>query len=808
MAEEFSGFSNEQVKNAAIVKDSMAEIGNLTRSYNKAIGESEAVVAKVASDYRKIESGADKVAELQREAARSASATAKATKEQANQLNIVARLNARIDRLYKQSLTATGKTKENLEQQAKNLTAARDNAQSLANSFGKIAEDSAKLTRSNYVFSTLGELFRSLPGGSVLATPFEAAAEASRSMTIENAKQLEKQQAIDDLLKSSMTEGKVDGRKITDEKLKQFGLEGLIDKTSKKSKKEQLKLAKANLKTGNAGMAGLKAGAKALGPALTKAFAPLAIAQAIVSAIKVVFDAMLGADKFIVGMQRSLGLTKESAKATKELFMQEAALAQAKGLTFVTAEKLNETNDKLNDSLGLSVKFGQDINESFLVLTEKFRISEQTALKLLPTLKAFGGPVDKTLESMEGVVSQMRMSGETAMGFDDVLNAIGETSGLMRSRFGGSAESLVRSVTAARRLGMSLDEAHQMGSGLNDVQEAFVAQSNLAAVGLGDINVQRALELKAQGKSLQATQEIYNQFKKIPKEMRKMPHIQEMFNKAFGANIEQIEENLQKRKEEVALLEAREENLKLLQEEETRLAADTKLTNQEREVALKQYANKLGLQELDYKSLATVSTAQEEFNNAMAQAKSLFTDFVGSGAMETLTKVLKRLASHLGAGGTIFGFLRGRDAGAEQREANERALDQISQTQTGFKNQNEVGRMLNQLSNSGALNQETLNQVVKKYSIDKDLVRKEIDDRIKRYDPESEAGKRYKSLKVQDFTIKAHPKDTLVMAGGTRFGEETNKLLRELISAVKEGGDVVMDGNKVGYTLSMAGSKF
>ena len=60
------------------------------------------------------------------------------------------------------------------------------------------------------------------------------------------------------------------------------------------------------------------------------------------------------------------------------------------------------------------------------------------------------------------------------------------------------------------------------------------------------------------------------------------------------------------------------------------------------------------------------------------------------------------------------------------------------------------------------------------------------------------------SMDVNDFTIRSNPKDTLVMAGGTRFGEETNKLLRELISAVKEGGDVVMDGNKVGQAINLA----
>ncbi|MGY8867681.1 MAG: hypothetical protein ACKVJK_18920, partial [Methylophagaceae bacterium] len=37
-----------------------------------------------------------------------------------------------------------------------------------------------------------------------------------------------------------------------------------------------------------------------------------------------------------------------------------------------------------------------------------------------------------------------------------------------------------------------------------------------------------------------------------------------------------------------------------------------------------------------------------------------------------------------------------------------------------------------------------------------------------------------KEVKVNDFTLRANPKDTLVMAGGTKFGEETNALLKQL----------------------------
>lgn len=72
-------------------------------------------------------------------------------------------------------------------------------------------------------------------------------------------------------------------------------------------------------------------------------------------------------------------------------------------------------------------------------------------------------------------------------------------------------------------------------------------------------------------------------------------------------------------------------------------------------------------------------------------------------------------------------------------------------------------------------------------------------------------------VKANDFTIRTHPKDTLKIAGGTKFGDETNqlleklidtvnnsetnKLLQVLVDTVKQGGNVYLDRRKVGESL-------
>lgn len=63
------------------------------------------------------------------------------------------------------------------------------------------------------------------------------------------------------------------------------------------------------------------------------------------------------------------------------------------------------------------------------------------------------------------------------------------------------------------------------------------------------------------------------------------------------------------------------------------------------------------------------------------------------------------------------------------------------------------------------------------------------------------------AMKVDDFTIRTNPEDTLVMAGGTKFGDETNALIQELINAVKQGGNVYMDSMAVGHSTALSTSR-
>jgi hypothetical protein len=77
------------------------------------------------------------------------------------------------------------------------------------------------------------------------------------------------------------------------------------------------------------------------------------------------------------------------------------------------------------------------------------------------------------------------------------------------------------------------------------------------------------------------------------------------------------------------------------------------------------------------------------------------------------------------------------------------------------------------------------------------------------YDKDIESRIKGGAIQAEDYVIKTLPKDTVVGAGGTKLGrtDEMVALLQELITAVKTGGNVYLDGNKVGTAMGISAYK-
>ena len=151
---------------------------NAANKSAKQLAEALAEAGKGISDLSK---SANKFVSIQEEAKKSSKGTADAIKEQEKNQNLVKNLQA-------QALIFSKSTLKSDRDRAKILSDQADNAQALADSYGKVAEESSKLDKSTAFFSKASEVVKDIPGLRKFSGPFEAAAKASRQTVLSNAK--------------------------------------------------------------------------------------------------------------------------------------------------------------------------------------------------------------------------------------------------------------------------------------------------------------------------------------------------------------------------------------------------------------------------------------------------------------------------------------------------------------------------------------------------------------------------------------------------------------------------------------------
>ena len=458
MAEDFKGLNKETADVAVSIKNSMREIGISTQALDKQLQKSKGYLIDINDEYQGIRQSAGQVAKLQLEAQKSNKATEKAIVEQNKQLNISKTLNTQIDNLYEAALNATGKTQENLLKQAKNLTAARDNADKLANSFESIAKDSSKLDKATMWFGAVSNVVKDIPGLRTFSKPFETAAEAARQQVINNAK-----------IKAGATD---------------------IGKTQ------------------SSGMAGLTAGFKALGPIIEGAMAPLAIITAVVKVAQFFWDAMIGADERVTNIAKNLSVSKEEAG---DIY---SNLTNLKGTLNTSLATTKNIVEAFNDLTGLSdfiVIGSQRQIDAQIILTKEIGISKEAALGfqealIVSNVSAKQG-VDIVYDQIAAFANQNKIVADGRKTFDQIA----KTSKLIQLNFRGNFDSLIKTTLQANKLGLSLDQVSKVGESLLNFEQSISSELEAELLTGRDLNLEKARLYAINHDIAGLTQEIANQ---------------------------------------------------------------------------------------------------------------------------------------------------------------------------------------------------------------------------------------------------------------------------------------------------------
>jgi hypothetical protein len=544
-------------------------------------------------------------------------------------------------------------------------------------------------------------------------------------------------------------------------------LSGPFDAAAKASK--EAVLSNAKLKKGSKGIkspfaAGMKGFGKSIGGAV-KAFGPAGI---IATALKLIFEILKGANAQAVDLGRSMGTSVQEADNLRARFV---GVRKGIGESRANLGYLIEAQKDLNQEFGATFGASQDILDSQTFLTKRLMMSSNEAAGLNLRMNATGEAAYGTLENINNLNRSFAQTNGFGMSMKQLMSQVAGATGQVAASFGFSNEAIAKGVLQVRRFGVNLQQASNVASNLLDFEQSISSELEAELLTGQQFNLERARAKAATGDIAGATADVLSQMQNLTAEQRRSPIIMEAIAKATGLSADELQK--------AYLIQG---NNKVAAEEYYRVLKEGD------KQAIEDFKTKSGLDKATMAQIEARKTLEEDFAEAMKDLKQQFVGLAKGGTLQSLGASLKKLIK-------FIGFLTGTNLSIDEKK-------KIADLEKKGMSPEEARRLATASSGPGAMDYLGLmshgglmNLQMKKKNAE--FANKKIAANMALPDV----------IKPDDFTIRQNPKDTLVMAGGTQFGKETNGLLRQLISAVEGGKVINLEGRKVGETLVMSSFK-
>ena len=542
------------------------------------------------------------------------------------------------------------------------------------------------------------------------------------------------------------------------------------------------------------------------------------------------------ANENVTQLSRNLNMSRAAASELNKTMAKAAMGTRA----FAGKDLLKATMD-LSTNFGFTAKFSKDTAVTLATLTKKLGLSSEEANKLAASSAASGTNVKSLTENVIGTTKAQNILTGTSIRYQDVLKDVSASSNatlMTTSKFPGG---IARAAFAARRMGLTLGEVAGISENLLDF-ESSIANEMEAELLLGrQLNLDKARQAAATGNMAVLAEEL-NRLTSEGVDFNEMNVFQQQaFAKSLGMSRDQLADSLTQQAALTKLGIDQGENVKQQLKDRIRAALAIK-DEEERAKALAKIEEVSGgaemIRQQENKSFAEAQAlAMDRMADSMAglgtsldKIAKFFTDitqnaqstfeFVGKlslklknvfGAVKPVLNAFSSIARNTGravkgiAGmaGKLKGFLKIGIGGGIKTILKKipilGALVGAGLAIQRAKNKDFLGAAMEVASGIASI----FPGIGTAASVALDAGLLAMDAKGITGQGKMNADKGTTTVEGEDVVIKTLPKDTLAFAAGTQFGQETNDLLRELLAAVNAGGDVLLDGSKVGDVLMM-----
>ncbi len=497
-------------------------------------------------------------------------------------------------------------------------------------------------------------------------------------------------------------------------------------------------------------------------------------------------DLMFAASEQTANIRRTFAIGAKEAEIMRRDVREVAALNED---YLATSHEILAAQDAINKAIGGQYNLVQNASGAGATLVRQYaqakdilKLSDNALNGILKASLQTGKEFRDIQKQVIGTAAIQAKQLGIQVNYREVMEQVGSASEKVKGDFGGTLDSLTKGVVTLTKFGMTLQNISNIQQGLLDFETSFANELKAELLSGQEMNLDRARYLA-----------MTRQTEELSKEINALGFTKAKLDKMNTFELEAQAQMLHMQSDELYDMVTRRENLNKL----TDLARvkGKKLTEEElkSETLVLEALQKQGLareaiaKEIGDQALANLEaqSASDKFERAMSALKDKLEGMVSSGLIDRLIATLERFVSLVGpSANTVktqsnIQALSERTGAGLQRssfsgtlEAKDISKLKVGSTQISEDALADLGktanmgygiapRVLESLS-QGKLSEKAiqqLNKAAEEGSIEFFQLMKDLN-----------FSKQF-TIQAEDFVIKTHPKDTLVMAGGTRLGE-------------------------------------
>jgi hypothetical protein len=380
-------------------------------------------------------------------------------------------------------------------------------------------------------------------------------------------------------------------------------------------------------------VAALGKGFKAAFEGVNKSALMLAAISAVVMAFRELMKIGFEVSRQVTEIGKSMALSEDNAELLRNDFK---SIQYNSDNIFVTTKNLVEAQTQLQEATGTTVRFTEDQLKSQLLLTKQYGLSAELAGDLQNIAIYNNQTAEQTTDSVIKQTSSFARQKGIQLDNRKVFGEITKISGQLRLNLQNNAEEMTKAVLLSKQYGINLEQAKNIAGGLLDFDTSISAELEAELLTGKQLNLEQARYLALTGKTAEAAADVLKQVGSAQQFGKLNVIAQQAFAQAVGLSVDELSDSL-----------IQQENLNNLGKQNRQLVEDrVKALQKEGRV---DEANKLMRSigdEKDAKAALAKIDAQTKFNESIDKMKALLTLIVEGPAFK-LVEMFANFVSYL-----------------------------------------------------------------------------------------------------------------------------------------------------------------